>query len=512
MMEISTRRRLTTILATDVAGFSRLVADDEEGTLTRLAAIRSVFEGEIHKYQGRIFNTAGDAIRAEFPSAIDAVRCAAALQERAAALESAIPPDRRIVFRIGIAICDVAESGGDLLGDGVTLAERLESLSPVGGLCISRAVHDAIVGKVAITFAEIDGPTLNDGNVVKAFTATLADPQQKAPAAIVENGSSTGDNHGVVSPASSSLRQWLSLGGLALLAFIGTVVGLTLFRDGEQTPSPAPAGGGISAPAPAPTPPTKAKPQPPPPLAPSPPPSPPPVPAAKPAPPPPAAPPSRPAPLPTPVEPAPKPEPKPQPPADPPAAANPAPPAAASREWQDCDASDMDKAIKGCRSLLSASAGMSDADHARANFQLGKALLQKGEIDAAVTALDASIKRKPLTGAHNSRGIARFQQGRLDASIDDFTDAIKLDRTNGEAFNNRAWSRYKANMLRDALTDAEEATRLVGDKSYAWDTKGHINEAIGNRPAAIADYRRAIELDNNASDSREGLKRLGAEP
>ena len=172
----------------------------------------------------------------------------------------------------------------------------------------------------------------------------------------------------------------------------------------------------------------------------------------------------------------------------------------------------MDKAIKGCRSLLSASAGMSDADHARANFQLGKALLQKGEIDAAVTALDASIKRKPLTGAHNSRGIARFQQGRLAASIDDFADAIKLDRTNGEAFNTRAWSRYKANMLRDALTDAEEATRLVGDKSYAWDTKGHINEAIGNRPAAIADYRRAIELDNNASDSREGLKRLGAEP
>lgn len=508
-MEISTRRRLTTILATDVAGFSRLVADDEEGTLSRLAVVRSAFEGEIHKYQGRIFNTAGDAIRAELPSAIDAVRCAVALQERAATLEEAVPPGQKIVFRIGIAICDVAESGGDLLGDGVTLAERLEALSPVGGLCISRAVHDAIVGKTTITFEEIDGPAINEGNILKVYTAMLAVPQQKAPAAMDEQPSSSSEAHGTVAPTSSSLRQWLSLAGLALLAFIGTVVGLTLFREGEPKPSPAPAGGGIPTPEPKPAPPTRPAPESPPSLKPSP------TPAAKPTPPP-APPPAKPAPPPPVIEPAPAPQPKPQrpaePPAEPPAAATPATPSAASRDWKDCDSPDIDKAMKGCRAVLSAPATLSDADHAKANFQLGKALLQKGEIDAAVTALDASIKRKPLTSAFNSRGIARFQQGRLDASIDDFTEAIKLDRTNGEAFNNRAWSRYKANMLRDALTDSEEATRLVPDKSYAWDTKGHINEAIGNRPAAIADYRRAIELDKNASDSREGLTRLGAEP
>lgn len=509
-MEISSKRRLTTILATDVAGFSRLVAADEEGTLSRLALIRGAFEDIITRHQGRIFNTAGDAIRAEFPSAIDAVRCAVALQEAASTLEGDEPPDSRIVFRIGIAIGDVAESGTDLLGDGVSLAERLESMAPKGGLCIARSVHDAVSGKTAVAFAEVDGPAQPGGAPVKAFAAKLSETTQKSGAAMVDQPTQPSDSSNAKPPPSSSMRSWLSLLGLTLLAFVGTVMGLVLFRTTEPEPTPKPADAPKSAPvsppatrpAPAPSPvPAKPAPAPEQPRVE-------PVPA-KPAPAPPLVPP-KPAPAPAPEQPRIEPVPAKPEPVPPPVPPKPAPSTAIN--WKDCDSPKVDTAISGCRSILSAPGLLPDADAARANFQLGKALLLKGELDDAVTALDTSIKRSPVSGAYNSRGIAHFQRGRLDASIDDFTEAIKLDRNNGEAFNNRAWSRYKANMLRDALADAEEATRLVSDKSYAWDTKGHINEALGNRPSAIADYRRSIELDKNAEDSREGLKRLGAEP
>jgi class 3 adenylate cyclase len=149
------KRKIAAILAADIAGYSRLVAEDEEETLRRLASYRSVTDDFIARYGGRIFNTAGDAVLAEFPSAVEAVRCAIDIQESLRTRNMAYPPSRHMSFRIGITIGDVVERDGDLLGDGVNIAARLEGLAEVGGICISRAVHEQVANKLSVQFADI---------------------------------------------------------------------------------------------------------------------------------------------------------------------------------------------------------------------------------------------------------------------------------------------------------------------------------------------------------------------
>lgn len=149
------KRKIAAIFAADVAGYSRLVAEDEEETLRRLASYRQVTDDFIAKAGGRIFNTAGDAVLAEFSSAVEAVRCAIDIQESLRTRNMAYPPSRQMAFRIGITIGDVVERDGDLLGDGVNIAARLEGLAEVGGICISRAVHEQVANKLSVQFADI---------------------------------------------------------------------------------------------------------------------------------------------------------------------------------------------------------------------------------------------------------------------------------------------------------------------------------------------------------------------
>ena len=149
------KRKIAAIFAADIAGYSRLVAEDEEETLRRLASYRQVTDDFIARYGGRIFNTAGDAIFAEFPSAVEAVRCAIDIQESLRTRNMAYPASRQMSFRIGITIGDVVERDGDLLGDGVNIAARLEGLAEVGGICISRAVHEQVANKLSVQFADI---------------------------------------------------------------------------------------------------------------------------------------------------------------------------------------------------------------------------------------------------------------------------------------------------------------------------------------------------------------------
>ena len=149
------KRKIAAIFAADIAGYSRLVAEDEEETLRRLASYRAVIDDFIAKAGGRIFNTAGDAVLAEFPSAVEAVRCAIDIQESLRTRNMAYPPSRQMAFRIGITIGDVVERDGDLLGDGVNIAARLEGLAEVGGICISRAVHEQVANKLSVQFADI---------------------------------------------------------------------------------------------------------------------------------------------------------------------------------------------------------------------------------------------------------------------------------------------------------------------------------------------------------------------
>lgn len=166
------RRKIAAILAADVAGYSRLVAAAEEETLARLGEFREIFDGAIARRHGRIFNTAGDAVMCEFESAVECVRAAIDIQEALRLRNGVLPENRRLQFRIGITIGDVVERGGDLLGDGVNIAARLESLAPPGGICVSRSVHEAVANKIALPFRDIGARALkNIPTPVHAFVA-----------------------------------------------------------------------------------------------------------------------------------------------------------------------------------------------------------------------------------------------------------------------------------------------------------------------------------------------------
>ena len=183
------KRKIAAIFAADIAGYSRLVAEDEEETLRRLASYRAVTDEFIAKAGGRIFNTAGDAVLAEFPSAVEAVRCAIDIQESLRTRNMAYPPSRQMSFRIGITIGDVVERDGDLLGDGVNIAARLEGLAEVGGICISRAVHEQVANKLSVQFADIGAQEVkNIPTPVHAYMVAMrredgsyATPQFKKP-------------------------------------------------------------------------------------------------------------------------------------------------------------------------------------------------------------------------------------------------------------------------------------------------------------------------------------------
>src|SRR3712207_116004 len=118
------KRKIAAILAADVAGYSRLVAEDEEGTLRRLGSHREVFDDFVHRYGGRIFNTAGDSVMCEFDSAVEAVRAAIDIQESLRTRNPGQPPGRWFPGRVGITICDMVQRGRDLLGDGVNTLWR----------------------------------------------------------------------------------------------------------------------------------------------------------------------------------------------------------------------------------------------------------------------------------------------------------------------------------------------------------------------------------------------------
>lgn len=145
-------RRLTTILAADIAGYSRLMEQDEAGTLERLRLCRRLLGGLVLRHRGRIANTAGDGVLAEFPSVVEAVRCAVEIQQELGARNAGLPGDRRMAFRIGLNLGDVMVEDGDLFGEGVNVAARLQALAEPGGILIAGTVHDLVRGKLDIAY------------------------------------------------------------------------------------------------------------------------------------------------------------------------------------------------------------------------------------------------------------------------------------------------------------------------------------------------------------------------
>src|SRR5215470_3928635 len=149
-------RRLAAILAADVAGYSRLMGVDEEGTLERLKALRrELLDPKIAEHRGRIVKTTGDGILVEFASVVDAVRCAVAVQQAMPERDTDVAADSRIELRIGINLGDVIVEGDDLYGDGVNIAARLEGLAELGGICISRVVHEQVHDKLDLAFEDM---------------------------------------------------------------------------------------------------------------------------------------------------------------------------------------------------------------------------------------------------------------------------------------------------------------------------------------------------------------------
>jgi TolB-like protein/class 3 adenylate cyclase/Tfp pilus assembly protein PilF len=169
-------RRLAAILAADVAGYSRLMGVDEEGTLERLKAHRrQLVDPKIREHHGRIVKTTGDGLLAEFSSVVDAVRCAAEIQRVMADRETEMAEDGRIKFRIGINLGDIIADGDDIFGDGVNVAARLEALAEPGGICISRVVRDQIRDKLPYAFEDLGEQSVkNIGRPMRVYAMSAA--------------------------------------------------------------------------------------------------------------------------------------------------------------------------------------------------------------------------------------------------------------------------------------------------------------------------------------------------
>ncbi|MFY8113012.1 MAG: adenylate/guanylate cyclase domain-containing protein, partial [Rhabdaerophilum sp.] len=237
------KRKITAIMAADVAEYTRLISEDEEETLARLESYRLVFDDFVKRAGGRIFNTAGDGVMCEFPSAVEATRCAIDIQESLRTRNLAYPATRQMHFRIGISIGDVVERDGDLLGDGVNIAARLQSLAEPGSICVSRNVHEAVTNKISVPFRDLGSREVkNLPHPVHAFQIEMG-PRDRMSAIAAARSAPKGDKAG--------LPVGAFVAGAAALA-IGVAAGAFLMgRDRPAPPQPGPL---VAQPAPVPVP------------------------------------------------------------------------------------------------------------------------------------------------------------------------------------------------------------------------------------------------------------------
>ena len=177
MAEERVQRRLAAILATDVVGYSRLIRADEEGTLAALKALRAdIIDPKIADHNGRIVKLMGDGVLVEFASAIDAVECAAEIQQGMAVRNARVPEDRLIAFRIGINLGDVIIEDDDIYGDGVNVAARLQEVAEPGGIYLSGTVFEHVEGKVDSDLVDMGNQQLkNIAKPIRVYCVDLLD-------------------------------------------------------------------------------------------------------------------------------------------------------------------------------------------------------------------------------------------------------------------------------------------------------------------------------------------------
>src|SRR5262249_42152544 len=184
--DMSRPRRLAAILAADVAGYSRLIGADEGGTLERLRTLRrELLDPKIAEHRGRLVKTTGDGLLVEFGSVVDALHCAVEVQREMTRRNTGVPSDSRIEFRIGINMGDIVVEDGDIFGDGVNVAARLEALADAGGICVAARVQEDAAGKLDLVFDDIGEQRLkNIARPVRVYRvvteARPASPQASA--------------------------------------------------------------------------------------------------------------------------------------------------------------------------------------------------------------------------------------------------------------------------------------------------------------------------------------------
>ena len=168
------KRKLTAILSADVKGYSRLMGEDEEATVRTLQEDRELMASSIQHHRGRIVDTAGDSVLAEFASVVDAVQCAVEIQQVLRAKNALLPEARRMDFRIGINLGDVIEEGDSIYGDGVNIAARLEGLAEAGGICISESAYQQIENKLPLRYDYVgEHEVKNIAKPVRVYRARL---------------------------------------------------------------------------------------------------------------------------------------------------------------------------------------------------------------------------------------------------------------------------------------------------------------------------------------------------
>jgi len=177
MSEERVERRLAAILAADVVGYSRLMGEDEEATLAALKTLRrELIDPKVKEHHGRIVKTTGDGALVEFASVVDSVRCAVEIQREMVDRNADVPTERRIAFRIGINLGDVIIDEGDIYGDGVNVAARLEALAEPGGICVSRVVRDQVRDKLDFAFDDRgEQQVKNISRPVRSYFVQLSD-------------------------------------------------------------------------------------------------------------------------------------------------------------------------------------------------------------------------------------------------------------------------------------------------------------------------------------------------
>jgi tetratricopeptide (TPR) repeat protein/class 3 adenylate cyclase len=450
------KRKIAAILAADIVGYSRLVGEDEEETLRRLEGYRAVFADFIARFGGRIFNTAGDAILAEFASAVDAVRCAVDTQESLRTRNLAYPPSRQMHFRIGITIGDVVQREGDLLGEGVNIASRLESIAPAGGICISRSVHEAVANKISLKFADVGEQQLkNLPDRIHAYTIALE-------------------------PAGAQSRQplWKGvlpepyLAGLTVsISVLAIAIGIYLINAAQRKNDDSPAQEVVTVAATRTDPPTATARE---------------------------------------ATPAAPPEAKSEAPAkDETAKAPPAP----VEEEEEGPGTDDDKcaavekertAIAACTRLLDQE-GVSRSDRATYRSNRGAAHLNRGDYDLALEDLNESLLLVPndSTAIYN-RGATYFYKNDYERAAADLKRAAKLDPKHAKSQYYLGRTLHELKRYDEAVTHLTKAVALAPEladyRRYRADT--YLDK--GEYKRAVADYDEAVRLDEKYGEAYRG--------